>query len=141
MTFRDKKLSFCQLFCKKLRAVLKRSKNFRPSAVRRLTMPFAVRLPSDRWTDRPLKTSPDIAPVRRPTSDLVPIQWGQSYTMFTLQGKTLQGKTLQGNFSFYYGKNQDEPSPAFQPWPTSYNADDIPMCHLLTLLWMTGIIN
>ena len=35
-----------------MRAVLKRSKNFCPSAVRRPTMPFAVRLPSDRQTVR-----------------------------------------------------------------------------------------
>ena len=35
------------------RAVLKRSKNFRQSAVRRPTMPFAVRLPSNRRTVRP----------------------------------------------------------------------------------------
>ena len=33
-------------------AVLKRSKNFRSSAVRRSTMHFAVRLPSDRRTVR-----------------------------------------------------------------------------------------
>ena len=31
---------------------------------------------------RTIKNSPDIAPVRRPTSDLGPKQWGQSYTMF-----------------------------------------------------------
>ena len=29
----------------------------------------------------------------------------------------------------------------FEPWAASYNAGDLPMCHLLTLFWMTDIIS
>ena len=62
--------------------VLKRSKNFQLSAVRHPTMPFAVRLPSDRRPFPTIKNFSWHCPC--PTSDLGPIQWGQSYTLFTL---------------------------------------------------------
>ena len=74
-------------WCQDRWAILKRGKNFRPSAVRRPPSDNALRRPTPlRPTDWPtiknfswhcLCPTPG---VRRPT----PIQWGQSYRMFTV---------------------------------------------------------
>ena len=58
----------------------KEKSKFRPSAVRCPTMPSAVRLPSDRQTDRPTDHKKLILTL--PLSDVRRLTWGQSYTDF-----------------------------------------------------------